>query len=221
MIEKYFQPYSSVLDVGCGTGRTTIPFFEMGYSVKGIDITPEMIENAKIIAKNKHLKIDYEIGDATDLRFSDDSFDNAFFSNQGWTQIPGEKKRRKVFSEVFRMLKPGGYFIFTTHVRIWRGYTLSWISQGFKLYFLKPFGFAIAEMEFGDKFFQRENNGTTYPQRQFIHIPNVERVKNSVQKAGFELAIAKRENDIVSRNLHDKDNVQNTLPMFYVCRKPL
>lgn len=211
LIKRYFKKKSSVLDMGCGTGRTTIPLSKK-YKVVGVDITPEMIKNAKKIAKSKGLKIRYEIGDATKLRFKDESFDNALFSNNGWTQIPGRNNRIKALKEIYRVLKPGGYYIFTTHVRKLKGFMFFWLKQWFKLNILKPLGFRVDEIDFGDRFFARETSGAQFEQKQYIHIPSINEVRGQLSDTGFEFVFMKQEHKIAKKRAEYS-------PMFYVYRK--
>lgn len=212
LIAKYFPDGSTVLDLGGGTGRTTIPLHEQGYDVIGVDITPEMIENARSIAEERGLDTDYRVGDATDLSFDDDRFDCVMFSNQGWTQIPGHENRRQALKEIHRVLEPGGVFVFTTHVRQWRGFAWFWLKQWFKLHVLKPLGFPVKEEAFGDRFFEADNSSIQYPGAQYIHIPRVKDVIRMVEDVGFDVLETTRARDL------DPVEDHSTNPMFYVCR---
>jgi len=117
LFKKYFEKNSTILDIGCGSGRTTYGLVKLGYEVIGVDMTPEMIKSANELSDYFKLKIDFRLLNAKDLKFKDNSFDNAIFSFNGWSQIPGKVNRLKSLEEVYRILKTGGYFIFTSHVR--------------------------------------------------------------------------------------------------------
>ena len=213
LIQKHFKPKSTILDIGCGTGRTTIHLHKLGYQVNGIDIVPLMIKNAKVIAKFKKLNIKYEIGDATDLKYKNSSFDNALFSFNGWTQIPGKNNRLKALKEIYRVLKYDGHFIFTSHIRKMKGFTIYWTKQWIKYYILRPLGFNIREVEYGEYFFDIESTNKSSIHKQYIHMPSLRNVKKQITKVGFNLVYIAR-SDVISCK-----KTGEAPPMFYVCKK--
>ena len=223
LIEKYFKPNTSILDLGCGSGRTTIPFYRAGHSVIGVDITPEMIEVALSVSKAKNLKIDYRIGDATQLEFSDNTFDGAIFANNGWAQIPGMANRQKALNETYRVLKPGGIFIFTSHKKyISLNNYMFWLIEWAKYHLLVHFGIKAEGVDYGDIFFERKHDKT---QKQFMHMAGAGEVAEQVRRAGFTLVLEQRMGDIAKS---DAQAMRGSLsrsfnsyksPVFYVCKK--
>ena len=94
----------SVLDIGCGTGIFSRYFAGTGATVTSMDISPELIEQAK---KETALPITYLIGDAERLPFPDGSFDVVAGSS-----ILHHLDPVVALKEVFRVLRPGGRCVF-------------------------------------------------------------------------------------------------------------
>jgi len=118
IFNKYFEKDKMILDIGCGTGRTTFSLYEMGYkNIVGLDLSEYMLTAARKISKKKGYNIKFIQGDVKELDFKDNSLDYALFSFNGIMQIPKKVNRIKALKEIRRVLKPNGIFIFTTHDR--------------------------------------------------------------------------------------------------------
>ncbi|HVF31064.1 MAG TPA: class I SAM-dependent methyltransferase, partial [Pyrinomonadaceae bacterium] len=69
------QPGTKVLDVACGTGNLAIPAAKAGAEVTGIDIAPNLIEQAIGRAAAENVDAKFEVGDAEALPYDDNTFD--------------------------------------------------------------------------------------------------------------------------------------------------
>jgi ubiquinone/menaquinone biosynthesis C-methylase UbiE len=96
-----------VLDLACGTGLSTFKLIEhldgLG-EFHGVDFSPEMIRQAKKNAKNLGYEIDFRVGEAEGLEYSDASFD-AVISNMSFQMF---RDKLRCLKEVFRVLRSGG-----------------------------------------------------------------------------------------------------------------
>jgi SAM-dependent methyltransferase len=101
----------TVLDLGCGAGFDCfLAAKKVGSSGKviGVDITPEMIEKAQKSAKKHSIKnVEFRLGDMENLPVKDDSID-VVISNCVINLVPDKKK---VFEEIYRVLKKSGRMI--------------------------------------------------------------------------------------------------------------
>ncbi len=210
-INKYFIKKGKVLDIGCGTGRATIPFSKLNYDIIGIDLVPVMIKIAKEITKG----IDYRIGDVTKLDFPNNTFDYALFSNVGWTSIPGGKERQKALQEIYTVLKNGGIFIFNIFPRKYFGELMVfWAKKWIKFFILKPLGFTIFEEDFGDIFFRRKTGKNQYETNLYLHVPSIRGVKKDISKAGFKILE-------INGKMQKSDKIKKHLPVFFICKKSI
>jgi ubiquinone/menaquinone biosynthesis C-methylase UbiE len=99
----------TVLDLGSGIGgpaRTMAA--EFGCRVTGIDLVDEYLRTAEMLTGMVGLgdRVTFKKGDMTDLPFGSGSFDRAFTIH---TQM-NVREKSKIFSEVLRVLSPGGQF---------------------------------------------------------------------------------------------------------------
>lgn len=88
------------LEMACGTGRLT------NYATHGLDASAEMMKRAQ----ERHKNVEFRLASATDTGYDDAMFDTVYtfhlMMHLDADTIGG------IFSEAYRILKPGGQFIF-------------------------------------------------------------------------------------------------------------
>ncbi|WP_367651204.1 class I SAM-dependent methyltransferase, partial [Staphylococcus xylosus] len=96
-----------ILDIGTGAGFLAILCAHQGGTVTGIDLSPEMIEHAKVNAQHFKQNLDFKIMDAENLDFEDETFDIVISRNVTWL-LPNTNA---AYKEWLRVLKPQGKLI--------------------------------------------------------------------------------------------------------------
>lgn len=99
-----------VLDVGTGTGVVAITAARAGAHVKGVDLTPALLEEARHNARIARVQVEWKEGDAEALPYPDASFD-VVTSEFGHMFAP---RPDVAIAEMRRVLKPGGRVVFAT-----------------------------------------------------------------------------------------------------------
>lgn len=98
------RPGMRVLDVACGTGNQSIPAARFGATVTGVDIAPNLLEQARDRAEAEGLEIRFDEGDAENLPYADAEFD-VVMSMFGAMFAP---RPERVATELIRVCRPGG-----------------------------------------------------------------------------------------------------------------
>ncbi len=102
----------SIVDLGAGEGYCARVLADMGAGqIRGIELSEAMVEMAKGQQAEDDQVISYECGNVTQLPYDDKAFDLAvgvFVYN--YLDV---EQTKTSFGEVFRVLKPGGEFVFS------------------------------------------------------------------------------------------------------------
>ncbi len=98
---------ATILDIGCGAGVPIAKALSRRYDVTGVDISEKQIGLARVNVSDAS----FMCKDIMECRFADSAFD-AIVSFYSVFHLPKDQQV-KLFSRVYRWLKPGGYFFAT------------------------------------------------------------------------------------------------------------
>ena len=97
-----------MLDLGTGPGYLPVEIVKRSSRIRiiGVDLSRRLIRMARENAERTGLsdRLEFELGNAADLRFGDDTFDMLLSTGM----LHSLKQPEKVFKEIFRVLKKGG-----------------------------------------------------------------------------------------------------------------
>ena len=120
------DPEARWLEVACGPAMVGRELALKVGSVRGVDLTPAMIEKAREEADREDLgNVEFGLGDATALEFEDASFDGAI-TRFSLHHIPAPQR---VVEEMARVVRPGGLVVISDHARDDDPAVSAWVEE--------------------------------------------------------------------------------------------
>lgn len=131
LIHQTFPNKSAeILELGCGGGRVGLGLAKEGYHHLTVtDFSPVMVDITKGVFAEAGMaqSATIEIANACRLTYPDRSWDGVVFAFNGLMCLRGRTDRVEALAEIYRVLKPGGKFLFTAndrekgeHVDLWK-----------------------------------------------------------------------------------------------------
>jgi len=106
---KQLQLAGQALDLGCGTGTSSIFLAQQGFKVVGVDFSPKAIELARRKAQRATTSVDFRIGDVARLDFLQEPFD--FVLDVSCFQALSEAERSGYVEHVARLTHTGSTYL--------------------------------------------------------------------------------------------------------------
>lgn len=109
--QQYLQPHMNVLEIGCGTGGTSIIHAPYVKHILATDISQKMVEIATQQAKDANVKnVEFCQSSIDQLDLPDESQDVVL----GLSILHLLKNKDDAIAKTYRWLKPGGLFVTST-----------------------------------------------------------------------------------------------------------
>lgn len=112
-------PEVRLLDVGCGTGRHSLALGREGYAVTGVDLSEELLQQARRKMEDEDLSVTFLAGDARKLEFQEQFDASLMLCEGGFSLVETDAMDRKILSGIFKALLPGGRLFFTAPNALW------------------------------------------------------------------------------------------------------
>ncbi len=104
-----------ILDLACGTGRTTLPLAEDGFQVIGVDSSEPMLAAARSKAEARGLAVEFHLQDCRRLALPVTAR-MATMTGNAFQEFLTNEDQDALLRSVHRHLAPGGVFLFGTRL---------------------------------------------------------------------------------------------------------
>ena len=135
-VERFLgRPYvptrGRLLELGCGAGNMSFWLAAKGYECHGVDTAPAAIAWAQEKNRVSPVKVDFSVGDVTDLASFPDEYFDLVLDGHCLHWLEGEDRRRAL-SSVRRVLRQAGFFLVCSQcgepktVEVWKKEGMIW-----------------------------------------------------------------------------------------------
>jgi len=167
------------------------------------------VQRARHMAEVLEYHFPIRVADATKLNFEDNIFDGAIFGFNGLMQIPGRANREQAMREIHRVIRPGAWFVFTSHDRthakhkdFWEAETQRWADSA-QRQDLDDFGDRAEATEHGI---------------HFMHVPDASEIETALHAVGFRLEVCVPRSALANESMAVREFSDDCL--FWVVQKP-
>ena len=114
LIEQWARSLGGpLLELACGTGRLALRMAAQGYQVTGVDITPEMIAQARQKAAERAISVEWVVADARTFHLQK-QFPFIYMVGNAWQFFLTREDQEALLACVREHLRPEGCFLFET-----------------------------------------------------------------------------------------------------------
>ncbi len=197
-----------VPDLGCGTGRVAAAISDEVQYIKGVDISLEMVN----VFRDNFPRFDCSCSRMDVIDEPVVFYDMAIIPYNSIDYVSPKESRLEVFSRVYKSLKPGGVFIFSSHNPMgWLGVWIYSRSPGTWLRALKKL--LTGEVFKNEGYFSNKIYDTTFD--HYFGVPSL--IMDDVKGVGFEYLVQRGGN--LAFSSQGFNHVFETW-VYYAFRKP-
>jgi ubiquinone/menaquinone biosynthesis C-methylase UbiE len=204
LINQTFPNKSAkILELGCGGGRVGLGLAKEGYNNLTVtDFSPVMVDITRGVFTEAGMaqSATIEIANAYRLAYADRSWDGVVFAFNGLMCLRGRADRLEALAEIYRVLKPGGKFLFTANDREKGEHSDLWKNEA-----------VLPGCQNGDRWHETDSTPV------FMHSSTESETRQELVNAGFKIIQNPLRSEVALENSSVKNFAGET--RFYIAER--